>query len=119
MGGYEFTLAPGEIGNLVDRVSNKLDRDLKRRSPADFAQKLGACWRSDAWNDIVITAQGGHIRQEINGQLVADIIDPSPSRPASGLIALKLLSHSGGETARVYFKDIRVKPLPPSARTSR
>jgi len=111
MGGYEFTLAAGEIGNLVDRVSNKLDRELKPPSHG--------WWKSDDWNEIVITAQRGLIRHKINGHIAAEVNDTSPSRPTSGQIALKLLSRSGGETATVYFKDIRIKPLDGSARTGK
>lgn len=61
----------------------------------------------DDWNDVVIIAQGNHIRHFLNGRLVLDFKDEHPTKSFSkGLIGLQL---HGGKPMWAEFKNIRLK----------
>ena len=60
----------------------------------------------DGWNEYVITADGDHIKMELNGVTTVDIQDPDGEK--SGVIALQL---HRGHNMRISFKDIEIKVL--------
>jgi hypothetical protein len=54
------------------------------------------------WNLVELVAQGGHVKQYLNGKLVNEGSDAYPS---SGKILIQ------SEGAEVFFRDIRLFPL--------
>lgn len=78
---------------------------------ADF-KKL---FRLDDWNDIVIIAEGNHIRHFLNNRLILDFTDDDPERARrEGILALQL---HGGKPMWAEFKDIRIKAIHAGPRT--
>ena len=62
------------------------------------------------WNEYRIIAQGNHLRQIINGQLMIDVTDNDPQfRRFRGILAFQL---HGGFPMKVQFRNIRLKELP-------
>jgi hypothetical protein len=63
----------------------------------------------DDWNDVVIRAEGNHIRHWLNGRLVLDFTDNEPNLALSkGVLALQL---HAGKPMWAEFRDIRLKRL--------
>ena len=74
-------------------------------SREEFAQLM----KVDDWNDVVIIAQGNHIRHYLNGRLIMDFTDNHPELAlSSGIVALQL--HQG-KPMWAEFKDIRIRDL--------
>jgi len=66
--------------------------------------------RIDDWNDVVIRAEGNHLRHWLNGRLVLDFTDNDPTLARSqGVIGLQL---HAGKPMWTEFRDIRLKRLP-------
>ena len=59
------------------------------------------------WNELEVTAEGGHIITRLNGVQIVDFHDPAP-RFTEGVIGLQL--HTGGGV-KVRFKDISIRDL--------
>jgi len=79
-------------------------------TPTDPAA-IKATIQPGKWNDLVIIAEGNHLRHYVNGLLTAEAIDLDPSKgAATGILALQL--HAGPPMS-VQFKDIQMKVLPP------
>lgn len=67
-------------------------------------------YKPGEWAEYVITADGGHITQAINGYTTIDYTEPPEDKtPKEGILALQL--HQGPKM-RVEFKDIEIKELP-------
>ncbi len=62
----------------------------------------------DDWNEYVITADGPHITQVLNGFTTVDYTEKSEQGATDGIIALQL--HVGPKM-RVWFKDIQIAEL--------
>ena len=61
----------------------------------------------DGWNDVVIVAEGNHIRHYLNGRQVIDFVNHDPvTVRKKGVIGLQL---HGGKPMWTEFKDIRLK----------
>jgi hypothetical protein len=65
-------------------------------------------FRLDDWNDVVILAQGNHIRHYMNDRLILDFIDEFPDAPRDGILALQL--HAGAPMW-VEYKNIRIRDV--------
>lgn len=65
--------------------------------------------KAEDWNTYVITADGPHITQEINGHKTVDYTEKDAIGAKDGIIALQL--HVGPEM-QVMFKDVEIKELP-------
>lgn len=65
-------------------------------------------FKLDDWNDVVIRAQGNHIRHYLNGRLILDFTDDPELALSQGILALQL--HAGAPMW-VEFKNIRVKQI--------
>jgi len=73
---------------------------------ADENKKL---FKLNDWNEVVIIAQGAHIRLFTNGRLVMDCVDEHPKNARSdGILAFQL---HAGRPMWAEFKDIRFKEL--------
>jgi hypothetical protein len=63
----------------------------------------------DDWNDVVIRAEGNHIRHYLNGRLILDFTDNDANRAlAKGVLALQL---HGGKPMWAEYRNIRLKSL--------
>ena len=60
------------------------------------------------WNDVVIRAEGNHIRHYLNGRLIVDFTDDPELALKQGILALQL--HAGAPMW-VEFKNIRIKEI--------
>ncbi len=65
--------------------------------------------KADDWNEYVITADGPHITQQLNGFTTVDYTETSDKGAPEGIIALQL---HVGDPMQVMFKDIELKELP-------
>ena len=66
-------------------------------------------FRLNTWNDIVIIAEGSHMRHYLNGRLIMDCVDEHPQRARSdGVLAFQL---HAGKPMWTEFKNIRFKEL--------
>lgn len=72
---------------------------IAKPDPEAFARYF----KTDDWNDLLVSAQGGNVTVSVNGTISAHLKD-DPSRPA-GQLALQM--HAGNEML-VMFKDIEV-----------
>jgi hypothetical protein len=73
-------------------------------------QELLKHYTPGEWAEYLITADGSHIKQEINGYTTIDYTEPEGDKtPKEGIIALQL--HTGAKM-KVEFKDIEIKELP-------
>jgi len=79
------------------------------------AEEFEPLMKLDDWNDIVIRAEGDHIRHWLNGRLILDLVDRHPAALREGILALQL---HGGKPMWAEFRDIRLKRLSASAGSS-
>ena len=80
----------GMIKTVSDEIKPELDKAVKKND----------------WNEYVITADGAHLVQQINGVTTVDIQDKDG--PTNGIIALQL---HAGHNMKISFKEIMLKPL--------
>jgi len=74
------------------------------------ADEFAKLVRVDDWNDVVIRAEGNHVRHWLNGRLILDFTDADPKLALTkGVLALQL---HGGAPMWAEFRDIRLKTLP-------
>jgi hypothetical protein len=100
------------------QVNNSYDRDPKRTGSlymiSDVTEKNAG---DDVWFTEHIIVKGKRVIVNINDKTVVDWTEPDPPRPPSGFPKRVLSSstfafqgHDPGST--VYYKNIRVRPLP-------
>lgn len=66
-------------------------------------------FRLDDWNDVIIIAEGHHIRHYLNGRLILDCTDKHPQLARTdGILALQL---HAGKPMWAEYRDIRIKHL--------
>lgn len=83
-------------------------KDLVRTfvEPAEITKLV----RLDDWNDVVIRAEGNHVRHWLNGRQIVDFTDADPNLALTkGVIALQI---HGGAPMWTEFRDIRLKKSP-------
>lgn len=105
-GGYQFDIALGITGNLIDAGSDRPRRDLFRVDSRESRRTLLALPKEASWHELVIIARGSQLIQQLDGITICDLRDEDPTAPRSGLIALEAASDT-----IVEFKDIRLKRL--------
>jgi hypothetical protein len=85
------------------------DEGGKRGILADVdPEKVKPHIKQGDWNEYVLTVDGNHITQQLNGFTTVDFEDQAPSGATEGIIALQL--HVGPKM-RVEFKDVEIKVL--------
>ncbi len=78
------------------------------------AEDFKKLFKLDDWNDVVIVAQGNHIRHFLNGTQILDFTDKDPQLALKeGILALQL---HAGKPMWAEFRNIRIKEL--STRTN-
>lgn len=73
------------------------------------AEEFKELFHLDDWNEVVIIAEGRHIRHYMNGRLILDFTDHPDRALLSGVLALQL---HAGKPMWTEFKDIRLRHLP-------
>ncbi|MEZ6071418.1 MAG: DUF1080 domain-containing protein [Pirellulales bacterium] len=71
-------------------------------------EQVAPHFKPDEWNEYVITADGGHITEQLNGYTTVDYTETSDEGAKDGIIALQL--HVGPKM-RIWFKDVEIKEL--------
>jgi hypothetical protein len=67
-------------------------------------------FKTDDWNEYLITANGPRVKEEINGFTTVDYEEKDPAKGATeGILALQL---HAGQKMKVEFKDIEILELP-------
>lgn len=110
--GRGILMVPGE----KIRVTAAKGDDPKKKATVEkiasvtsAAEILGA-YKVGDWNELVIIAEGNHLRHYLNGKLTADVTDDDAKlAPRSGILALQL---HAGPPMTVQFKNVRLKTLP-------
>ena len=73
------------------------------------SKELAKVIKKRDWNEYDIIAQGNHIIQKINGQLMCEVTDEDTVARKDGVIALQI---HAGPPMKVQFRNIRLKELP-------
>jgi hypothetical protein len=91
---------------------------LKPAGTATASNLVAAAFQREDWNEGVITARGNHLVHQLNGQVVADVVDENREKaPRGGLIALEIdLRHASNPATFIMFKDIRLTKLSSGSR---
>lgn len=101
--GYQADIADKRyMGILYEEGGRGILRDV---DPAAVKPHI----RENDWNEYVITADGPHLTQQLNGFTTVDYTEESADGANEGIIALQL--HVGPKM-RVEFKDVELKELP-------
>src|SRR6185437_1692702 len=107
MSGYQADAGEGYWGSLYDETR----RDAPLQQPLDPAAMKKAFHNQD-WNDYRVRTEGAHVETWLNGVKCVDYVEKLPNIAQDGKIGLQI--HGGGKTL-VYFKDITIEELPPTA----
>ncbi|MEZ6064900.1 MAG: DUF1080 domain-containing protein [Planctomycetaceae bacterium] len=105
VGGYQADIADNHYLGIL--YGERTGRGIIQNLDADLQAKVAAAVNQDGWNEYVITANGDHITQVLNGVVTVDIEDPEGAK--SGIIALQL--HRGQDMS-ISFQEIAIKVLP-------
>ena len=91
-------------------AAKKKKATVEKLDGATSAAEIRAVYKIGEWNDLVIIAEGNHVRHYLNGKLTADVTDIDPAvAPKSGILALQL---HAGQPMTIEFKNLRLKTLP-------
>ena len=104
VGGYQADIASERYMGIL--YGEKTSRGIIQDVTPEVTDALEKAVVKNGWNEYVITADGDHITQVLNGVTTVDIEDPQGAK--SGIIALQL--HRGHDM-RISFKDILIKKL--------
>jgi len=101
--GYQSDIAESRyMGILYEEGGRGILADVKQ----DEVKKH---FDRDGWNEYVITCDGPHIKQVLNGYTTVDYTEKSEKGAKEGILALQL--HVGPKM-KIWFKDIQIKELP-------
>lgn len=73
---------------------------------AALADQVAAWFHPLEWNELEVSAQGGHVVVRINGKVSAEVVNDTGRR--TGRLALQI---HGGKDCDVWFKDIAIRTL--------
>lgn len=104
VGGYQADIASERYMGIL--YGEKTDRGIIVDTSDEVRAALEEAVHKDDWNEYVITADGDHITQVLNGVTTVDIVDPEGAD--SGIIALQL---HRGHNMKISFKDLMIKVL--------
>ena len=89
--------ATKDVGGLYETNGRKW---VSQPTPAQVA----TWFKPGEWNELIVTARGGHIVVRVNGKISAELSDDPGRR--EGRFALQL---HGGKDVEVWFKDIELQ----------
>ncbi len=99
----------GRICLVGEQATWEADGKKLIRSDLIDADGFKKLFRLDDWNDVVILAEGRHIRHYLNGRLIVDFTDNHPKLALhEGILALQL---HAGRPMWAEFRNIRLKSL--------
>ncbi|MCA9049992.1 MAG: DUF1080 domain-containing protein [Planctomycetaceae bacterium] len=101
-GGRGRIILVGQKGVWTD---GKLKVD---ETPLITDEEFEKLFRLDAWNDVIIRAEGRHIRHYMNGRLILDFTDGEDKALTEGILALQL---HAGKPMWAEYRDIRIKQV--------
>jgi hypothetical protein len=108
MAGYQADMGQAYTGMLYEERG----REILVGPKTEVVDKL----KLEDWNSYRITADGPHLKHEINGKVTVDFTDTPHLDNSKCLFALEGLIgfqyHAPGKNFEVRFKDIRIKLLP-------
>lgn len=102
--GYQADIADNQFMGIL--YGERTGRGIIVKLDDELQAKVAAAINKDGWNEYVITCQGDHITQVLNGVTTVDIVDQEGAK--SGIIALQL--HRGHDM-EISFKDLLIKKL--------
>lgn len=105
-GGRGRTCLVGEKAEWIDDGSKKGKKKITETLIT--AEEFAELFKVDDWNDVVIIADGLHIRHYMNGRLILDFTDHKNNALLDGILALQL--HAGNPMWAEY-RNIRIRDL--------
>lgn len=106
--GRGIMMKPGEKIRITTGADGK--HAVEVLATLSTPEAVAAAYKKSEWNDLVIIAEGNHIRQWLNGTLTADALDLDEPRAAkSGVLAFQL---HVGPPMTIQYKNIQLKTLP-------
>lgn len=107
---YDEKGKAGRLCNIGERVVRTAAGEKRVTGTLIDEAAFQKMFKLDDWNDVVIVAQGNHVRHFLNGWQVIDFTDNDPTTTrTAGVIALQL---HGGKPMWAEFRDIRIRELP-------
>jgi hypothetical protein len=106
---YDEAGVAGDRGTLSDRGEKTTWDANNQRHPEPLGESgsdLKQLIRPGDWNDVLLVAKGNHVVYSINGHVMSELVDDSPSALREGVLALQL---HAGYTMDIRFKDVRIK----------
>jgi hypothetical protein len=101
--GYQADIAEKRFtGILYEERGRGILSDVKPEEIAEF-------YKPGDWNEYVITCDGPHITQVLNGHTTVDYTETSDKGAKEGILAFQV--HQGPEM-KVWFRNVRIKELP-------
>jgi hypothetical protein len=101
--GYQADIADDKhLGILYEEGGRGILANVK-------AEEVAPHMKNGEWNEYVLTVDGPHIKQQLNGFTTVDYEEKSDKGAKEGIIALQI--HTGPKM-QVEFKDIEIKELP-------
>jgi hypothetical protein len=105
MAGFQADIADDKHMGIL--YGEKTGRGIIVNLAPEQQAKVLEVLHKDDWNEYVITAEGDHVTQTLNGYKTVDVRDAEGAK--SGAIALQLHRNRDME---ISFKDILIKELP-------
>ena len=99
--GFQADAADGFWGNLYDESRR---RTILAKPPDSFLKQVDPT----AWHSYVVSAQGNHIRIDVDGVQTVDYEERDPRIPQTGFIALQV---HAGPPSEVWFRDLQIQIL--------
>ncbi|MBL8851816.1 MAG: DUF1080 domain-containing protein [Planctomycetaceae bacterium] len=104
VGGYQADIASERYMGIL--YGEKTPRGIIQDVTPEVTAALEKAVVKNGWNEYVITVNGHHVTQVLNGVTTVDIEDPEG--PTTGIIALQL---HRGHNMKISFKDVEIKKL--------
>ena len=99
----------GILAQRGQKVTIGTDHKPKVVEQFGDSKELAKVIKKRDWNEYHIIAQGNHIIQKINGQLMCELTDEDTVARKDGVIALQI---HAGPPMKVQFRNLRLKELP-------
>lgn len=108
--GRGILMRPGETIRVGSMPDGQKKAPVEVMPVGTKPEEILAAYRIGEWNELVIIAEGNHLRHFLNGKLAADVTDNDPAKgAAAGVLALQL---HAGQPMTVQFRNLQLKVLP-------